>query len=59
MNVIHKGKYTGANFKSLFNIRVEIKKGYDNKLINIENFVKKSNREYYSKSFEGKGKKEK
>jgi nicotine oxidoreductase len=55
MNVIHKGRYTGANLKTLLPVGNETKKGYDNRLINIENYINPSDKEYFGKSLEEKG----
>jgi hypothetical protein len=55
MNVIHKGTYSGANLKKLIYPGIETKRGYDNRIIIIENYINRSNEEYYAKSLEEKG----
>lgn len=55
MNRIHKGTYIGANLKSLLNTGIETETGYDNRLVNLENYINPSEKEYYSKSLEEKG----
>jgi hypothetical protein len=59
MNVIHKGTYSGANLKTLLIPGIHTIKGYDNRLINLEGFLKRSptpsGSEYYAASLEEKG----
>lgn len=55
MNVIHRGTYTGANLKTLHNPPIHTKRGYDNRLINIENYVTPSRKEFYSRNLAEKG----
>ena len=55
MKVIHKGTYNGSNLKSFVSQGVHTPKGYDNRLINIENYINKSNTEYFAKTLEEKG----
>lgn len=55
MNIIHRGTYFGANLKSLINPGIDTRKGYDNRLINLENFITPSTQEYYAKSLDEKG----
>lgn len=55
MKDIHAGKYIGANLKTLVNNREEKLKGFDNRLVNIENYMKKSDLIYYGKSLVEKG----
>jgi hypothetical protein len=55
MNVIHKGTYSGANLKKRIYPGIETKRGYDNRIIIIENYINRSNEEYYAKSLEEKG----
>lgn len=54
MNVIHKGTYFGANLRSLSPKILPNQKGYDLRLINIENYIKPG-QEYFSKTLEEKG----
>lgn len=55
MNKIHSGTYHGANLKTL---RPQISltdTGYDLRVINFENYLNPSKKEYFSKSLEEKG----
>jgi hypothetical protein len=54
MNVIHKGTYFGANLRSLSPKILPNQKGYDLRLINMENYIKPG-KEYLSKTLEEKG----
>lgn len=43
MNFIHRGKYSGGNLKNLIYTGEEKRRGYDNRLINLENHINRSN----------------
>ncbi len=55
MNYIHRGQYTGANLKSLVFPGIDTRKGFDNRLINLENFMTPSKEEFFAKSLDEKG----
>lgn len=60
MNKIHKGTYDGANLRTLKPYIEMTKTGYDLRLINFENYLNPSKKQYFAKSLEEKGwKKEK
>lgn len=54
MERIHKGTYDGANLRSISPKVKENEKGYDLRLVNIENYIKPG-KEYFGKSLEEKG----
>jgi len=54
-NIIHTGEYHGAPLKAgAITIR-ETRKGYDNRLAHLENFINPSKEEHIAKSLEEKG----
>lgn len=55
MNRIHRGTYYGANLKTLTPQINFTNTGYDLRVINFENYLNPSNKEYFSKSLEEKG----
>jgi retron-type reverse transcriptase len=55
LNIIHRGKYNGANLKSLLVYQKNSDRPSDNRLITIENYIKHSNKEFYGKTLEEKG----
>jgi retron-type reverse transcriptase len=55
LNRIHGGTYYGANLKHFVSIGTPTNRGYDNRLINIENQINKSDKEYYAKTLVEKG----
>lgn len=60
MNKIHRGTYDGANLRTLKPYIEMTKTGYDLRVINFENYLNPSEKEYFAKSLEEKGwKKEK
>lgn len=52
--VIHTGTYMGSPLKKGATSLKETDTGYDNRLINLENYINPSNKEFYGKSLEGK-----
>lgn len=55
LNVIHRGTYNGANLRTLIYPGIHTKKGYDNRLINIESYINRSSEEFYGATLEEKG----
>nr|ALO21632.1 hypothetical protein [Stephanosphaera pluvialis] len=53
--VIHTGQYTGPPLKKGATNLKETRKGYDNRLMHLENFINPSKEEFYAKSLEEKG----
>ncbi len=53
--IIHTGQYSGPTLKTGVVSLKETKKGYDNRLVHLENFINPSKMEYYAKSLEEKG----
>lgn len=53
--IIHTGQYLGPTLKKGVITLKETSKGYDNRLVHLENFINPSKEEYYAKSLEEKG----
>jgi hypothetical protein len=55
LNKIHRGTYFGANLKTLTPEITQTRLGYDLRVINSENYLNPSKKEYFAKSLEEKG----